>query len=144
MDKHAEMGWCVRPCRPEEAEALLELWKQAQATPSVTDTPADLRRVLAAGTAYVFVAEAGGQVAGSIIGTFDGWRGHIYRLAVHPDFRRRGIARVLVRAVEERLIAAGARRIIPLVEKDHAWATAFWQSVGYAPDPRIVRYLRNV
>jgi len=83
-------------------------------------------------------------VAGSIIGTFDGWRGHIYRLAVHPDFRRRGIARVLVRAVEERLIAAGARRLIPLVEKDHAWATAFWQSVGYAPDPRIVRYLRNV
>src|SRR5439155_19945717 len=98
MDKQAEMGWCVRPCRLEEAEGLLELWKQAQATPSATDTPADRRRVLAAGRAPVLVAEAGGQVAGSIIGTFDGWRGHIYRLAVHPDFRRRGIARVLVRA----------------------------------------------
>ena len=144
MGKQAEMGWCVRLCRLEEAEAHLELWKQAQATPSVTDTPEDLRRVLAAGTAHVLVAEAGGQVAGSIIGTFDGWRGHIYRLAVHPDFRRRGIARVLVRAVEERLIAAGARRLIPLVEKDLACAAAFWQSVGYVPDPRIVRYLRNV
>jgi ribosomal protein S18 acetylase RimI-like enzyme len=144
MGEQSEIGWCVRLCRPEEAEVLLELWRQAQATPSVTDTPEGVRRVLGAGMAHVLVADVDGHVAGSIIGTFDGWRGHIYRLAVRPDFRRRGIGRGLVRAVEERLIAAGARRIIPLVEKDHAWAAAFWQSVGYAPDPRIVRYLRNV
>jgi ribosomal protein S18 acetylase RimI-like enzyme len=75
----------------------------------------------ATGTAYVLVAELDGQIAGSIIGTFDGWRGHICRLAVHPAFRRRSIACALVRAVKERLIAAGARRIIPLVEKDRPW-----------------------
>jgi hypothetical protein len=45
-----------------------------------------LRRVVANGTANVLVAEVEGQIVGSIIGTFDGWRGNIYRLAVHPNY----------------------------------------------------------
>jgi ribosomal protein S18 acetylase RimI-like enzyme len=84
------------------------------------------------------------RVVGSIIGTFDGWRGNIYRLAVHPDFRRRGIARALVAEVEKRLRQQGAKRITALVEKNHAWATGFWQAVGYGIDQRIARHVRTL
>jgi hypothetical protein len=68
----------IRACRLEEAEAILELWRQADATPGVTDTADDLRRAIAESPAHVLLAEVGGQVVGSIIGTFDGWRGNIY------------------------------------------------------------------
>jgi ribosomal protein S18 acetylase RimI-like enzyme len=98
MDKEAS-GLSLRLCRLEEVEAVLELWRQAEATPSVTDTADDLRRVVAAGQASILVAEAEGRLVGSIIGTFDGWRGNIYRLAVHPDCRRRGVARAVSRDV---------------------------------------------
>jgi len=77
------------------------------------------------------------------IGTFDGWRGNLYRLAVHPHFRRRGIARVLVVEVEKRLLQRGAKRVTALVAKDHSWATDFWQAVGYGLDSRIVRHVRS-
>jgi len=30
--------WSIRDCRQNEAEAVLELWRQAGATPSVTDS----------------------------------------------------------------------------------------------------------
>ena len=90
------------------------------------------------------MAEAEGQIVGSIIGTFDGWRGNIYRLAVHPDHRRQGIARALVAEVEKRLAQQGAKRITALVEKDHPWATAFGEAVGYQVDERIVRRVRNL
>ena len=80
----------IRACRLEDRDGVLELWRQADATPGVTDTPDDLRRAVAESPAHVLVAEVGGHVIGSIIGTFDGWRGNIYRLAVHPDYRRRG------------------------------------------------------
>jgi ribosomal protein S18 acetylase RimI-like enzyme len=89
------------------------------------------------------VAEVGGQVVGSVIGTFDGWRGNIYRLAVHPDHRRQGIARALVAEVEKMLVEQGARRITALVEKDHPWSMNFWEAVGYRVDERIVRRVRN-
>jgi ribosomal protein S18 acetylase RimI-like enzyme len=134
----------IRACRPEEIEGVLELWRQADATPSVTDTADDLRRAVAASPAHVLVAEGGGRVLGSIIGTFDGWRGNLYRLAVHPDCRRQGIARALVAEVEKRLIQQGAKRITALVEKDHPWAMAFWEAVGYRVDERIVRRVRNL
>jgi hypothetical protein len=34
---------CIRDCRSEEVESVLELWRQAEATPSVTDNADDWR-----------------------------------------------------------------------------------------------------
>jgi len=83
-------------------------------------------------------------IVGSIIATFDGWRGNMYRLATHPDYRRRGIARALVGESEKVFDGWGVRRITALVEKDHPWAVQFWQAVGYASDEKMSRYVRNI
>ena len=144
MTETAAGSLSIRACRLEDIQSVLELWQQADATPGVTDNADDLRRAVAESPAHVLVAEAGGQIVGSIIGTFDGWRGNIYRLAVHPDYRRRGIARALVVEVEKRQVEQGAKRITALVEKDHSLAMAFWEAVGYRVDERIVRRVRNL
>jgi len=137
-------SFAIRDCRPMEVEVVLELWRQAEATPSITDNANDLRRAVADGPANVLVAEVEGRIVGSIIGTFDGWRGNIYRLAVHPLYRRRGIARALVAEVEKRLARQGAKRITALVEKNHPLATSFWPAVGYGVDSRIIRHVRSI
>jgi ribosomal protein S18 acetylase RimI-like enzyme len=133
----------IRRVRADEGATLLALWKAADATPSPTDTLEDIERALGGDRIACFVAEVGGQVVGSIIAAFDGWRGYIYRLAVHPAFRRGGIARRLVDNAHEAFAGWGAKRITALVEKDHAWAVSFWSAVGYVHDERIARFVKN-
>jgi ribosomal protein S18 acetylase RimI-like enzyme len=136
--------FAIRECRPAETEAVLALWRQAETTVSPTDTVEDLQRAITASPAIVLVAEAEGQIIGSIIGSFDGWRGNIYRLAVHPDFRRYGIARALVREVEQCLVRQGAGRITAWVEQEHPWAMRFWRAIGYEIDARMVRFMNDL
>jgi ribosomal protein S18 acetylase RimI-like enzyme len=138
------MGFVIRDCRPEEADAVLALWWQAETTVSLTDTVEDIERAIDRSPACVLVAEAENRIVGSVIAGFDGWRGSLYRLAVHPTYRRRGIARALVGEAERRLAVQGAKRITAMVEKDHSWATEFWSAVGYERDPRMTRFVRNV
>ena len=144
MTEKAAGSLSIRVCRLEDIEGVLELWRQADATPGVTDAADDLWRAVAESLAQVLVAEVGGHVIGSIIGTFDGWRGNIYRLAVHPDQRRQGVACALVAEFERRLTRQGTKRITALVEKEHPWAMNFWEAVGYRVDERIVRRVRNL
>ena len=132
----------IRECQSEEAEALLTLWQAAGTSPSITDTIADIRGTIES-TAFVLVAEADQRIVGSLIAAFDGWRGNMYRIAVHPDYRRRGIGRALVEEGERCLTTQGAKRITALVEEKYPWATAFWSSVGYEIEPGIIRFFRN-
>src|SRR5690349_18428463 len=124
-------GCSIRDGCAEDAEEILDLWRRADATPSVTDTAEAVRGAIAHPAARVVLAEADGQLIGSIIGTFDGWRGNIYRLAVDPAYRRRGVARALVEEVEHRLRQAGAKRVTALVERGHPEPVAFWEAAGY-------------
>ena len=134
----------IRRCRAAEAARVLALWRAADATPSVTDSLANVRRVVAGRATVLLVAEMEGAMIGTIIGSFDGWRGHIYRLAVHPAYRRRGIARALAEAAVVCLSRRGAVRITAIVEHEHDWAMHFWNAVGFAEDRRTVRFLRTL
>ena len=137
------MAVVIRPCRPDEGPTLLDLWHHADASPSPTDTPEQVDQVIRDPAAAVLVAVDDDLLVGSIIGGWDGWRGNLYRLAVLPSYRRRGVARALVAAAEERLAARGALRVSALVEHDHPWAVGFWDSI-YEPDPRMIRYVKKV
>ena len=132
----------IRAAEQGEAAALLELWRHADAVPSVTDDAESVERMIEAGA--VLVATHGDSIVGSIIATFDGWRAAVYRLAVHPDHQRKGIAKELIAAAEERLRALGAKRVAANVVGDRDAAVATWIAAGFERDYRTVRYTRNL
>lgn len=137
----------IRRARNDDLTGVLSLWQEAGVTPpSVTDSVEGLKRVLREPAALLLVAMVKGQIVGSVIGGWDGWRGNIYRLAVAPEYRRQGIARRLVWAMSNALFDRGARRLSALVEDEHPWAIDFWNSLrelGYVRDPKFVRYIAD-
>src|SRR5437764_7861766 len=115
----------IRRARADESTEILELWKHADATPSLTDNAEEIARAIGDPGAIFLVATEGDQIAGSIIAGWDGWRGNIYRLAVAPEYRRRRLAMSLTSAAIDALRERGARRITALVEHAHPDAVAF-------------------
>src|SRR2546422_10765996 len=101
----------LRSCRARDVKQVLELWRRAGTEPSVTDDPGSLRRRLRRDRNLFVLAWDRGRLVGSLIGGWDGWRGHMYRLAVDPGCRRGGIARRLGANGEGRPPEPGAGRV---------------------------------
>ena len=136
----------IRPCRLDETGAVLDIWKRAGSTPFLSETPEAIRRFLAEQPGMCLVAISGGNIIGTVMGGWDGWRGNIYRLAVLPEYRERGVARALVRIIEGLLFELGADKISATLEKDEPSGLPFWEAMGdsgYEPDNRFLRFTKN-
>jgi ribosomal protein S18 acetylase RimI-like enzyme len=85
--------------------------------------------------------ESDGKLVGAVIATHDGRKGWINRLAVDPDYRRRGYAGTLIEAAERVLREQGLRVIAALVESDNRASLALFRRLGYVDAGGDVHYL---
>ena len=124
---------------------MLDLWAEARSGHASTpDRPGDVERLVADSPAALLVSEQDGKIVGALIAAWDGWRGNMYRLAVHEGHRREGVGLALTRAGEEYLRQRGATRVTALVAFDDEAAGGFWESAGYPLDHEIGRRVRNL
>jgi ribosomal protein S18 acetylase RimI-like enzyme len=132
-----------RQAREGDARAILQVWLDSGLTESVTDDAANVECAIREATSFA-VAEAEGRLIGTLIAGFDGWRGNFYRLAVIPEFRRRGVARALVASAEHVFRERGVRRVSALVEREREHSIRFWTAIGYTDDVRLARFVRTL
>jgi ribosomal protein S18 acetylase RimI-like enzyme len=132
----------IREGAAEDAPIVLRLWRDADSAPSKTDDERAIRTLLSRDPGALLIAESEGEPIGTLIVGWDGWRGGLYRLAVLPGWRRRGIARLLVTEAQDRLRRMDVRRVAAMVITEHEHAAAFWRAVGYEADPRLGRFVR--
>jgi ribosomal protein S18 acetylase RimI-like enzyme len=138
------VGSLIRTATSDDIAAVLALWRRADASPSPTERADDVRGFLERDPDALLVTAVEGEIVGSLMVGWDGWRGTFYRLAVNPGQRRRGLATALVRTGEERLRALGARRFNAIVETEEADAMAFWSAAGYELQTGRGRFVKNL
>ncbi|MGW8376853.1 GNAT family N-acetyltransferase [Streptomyces sp. ODS28] len=138
----------IRTAEPADAAAVLKFWEEAAEGTSISDDPDGVRRLIARDPGALLLAEeadgdeADGDLVGTVIAGFDGWRCHLYRLAVRPDRRRRGVATALLSAAEERFTALGGRRADAMVLDDNERGRQAWAAARYAPEAQWTRWVK--
>ncbi|MER7762101.1 GNAT family N-acetyltransferase [Streptomyces sp. NPDC097619] len=132
----------IRPARPDELPAVLEFWAAAAEGTSISDDLAGVAGLVTRDPGALLLAERDDLLVGTVIAGFDGWRCHLYRLAVHPEQRRRGVATALLTAAEERFVALGGRRGDAMVLDRNDRARAAWRAAGYTPEDHWTRWVK--
>ena len=125
----------VRTFDWDDLPAVSALWRTAGLELLAEE---ELRATLEHGADLLVTEARATGVVGVVLGTFDGRRGWIHRLAVRPGHRRGGLATALVGDLERRLHERGAGRVNLLVLPENAGGLAFWQRQGYLPCPDVV------
>jgi ribosomal protein S18 acetylase RimI-like enzyme len=139
-----EVNTGVRPCRRVELVAVLALWRETRGVPGKTDDQQALERLLDRDEDALLVGVRDGRIVGSVIAAWDGWRGNMYRLTVHPSHQREGIALRLIEAGEAVLRNRGARRVTALVWEQDPRAVAVWRRAEYQHDAGTGRFVKNL
>jgi ribosomal protein S18 acetylase RimI-like enzyme len=118
--------------------AVVALWRTVFGYEAPHNAPSlAIDRKRAVGDGLFFVAEAGGTVVGTAMAGYDGHRGWLYAIAVHPEHRRAGLGGRLVRHAERALAATGCVKINLQLVATNAATADFYASLGYAVEPRI-------
>jgi len=115
-------------------ERIVALWQAAglHIKPQGRDTREAFERQLAGGTQTAIGLETeDGQLVGVTLATHDGRKGWINRLAVHPEWRRQGVAKQLIEAAEEALRQQGMDVIAALIEPDNEASFQLFMEAGY-------------
>jgi ribosomal protein S18 acetylase RimI-like enzyme len=132
----------IRTARLAEVSGLLAFWARAAEGASITDDADGVTRLLVRDPDALLVAEREGAIVGTVIAGYDGWRCHLYRLAVDPAQRRQGIAAALLAAAHERFVTLGGRRADAMVLDHNELGQHAWRAAGYHPDEQWSRWVR--
>lgn len=129
----------VREAGLDDYDRIVGVWAEAGLPfrPQGRDSRESIGLELGRGCSIFLLAEADGLPVGTVLGTHDGRKGWVNRLAVIPDHRRSGLARRLVRDVEVWLESQGIEICAALIESDNEDSRAFFARMDYLQDPEI-------
>jgi len=124
----------LRSYRPGDHEALVSLWSICELTRPWNNPHRDIDRKLARDGDNLLLLEEGGQLIASVMVGYEGHRGWVNYLAVHPDHRRQGLGRLLMDVAERRLRDLGCAKVNLQVRASNETATEFYRQIGYTVD----------
>ena len=128
----------IREFRDGDLAAVVALWEACDLTRPWNPPERDIELCRRSGHGTLFVAEAAGRIAGTIMAGHDGHRGWVYYVAVDPARRRDGLGRALMKHGEAFLAAQGVPKVMLLIRETNGAVAAFYEQLGYRTEPRLL------
>ena len=132
----------LRPATRADAAALSDFEQLVFANEPNRISPRQWRYLVARGDDSTMIAEAGNVLLGVLVLSFrTGGRGlRLHSLGVHPDARRRGVARALLDYALSFAVARGFELVRLEVRLENRAAIALYRNAGFASVARLASY----
>jgi len=127
----------IRRYQDADEASVVRLWTECGLVRSWNDPRKDIRRKLTVQPELFLVGMLDGGIVATIMAGFDGHRGWVNYLAVAETYRRRGLGRMLMQRVEDRLTNMGCPKLNLQVRSSNAAVLAFYKRLGYAQDEAV-------
>jgi ribosomal protein S18 acetylase RimI-like enzyme len=115
----------------------VRLWSVCGLVRPWNDPDRDIDRKLDRDPENLLVVEHDGEVVGSVMVGYEGHRGWVNYLAVHPDHQGRGLGRRLMERAEEVLGQLGCAKVNLQVRSSNEAAIGFYRRIGYSVDDSV-------
>ena len=136
----------IRRAELEDYDSIVSLWTRAglHYQPNGRDSRANLEREIEDPSVDALVAYSNGKMIGTVIGTNDGRKGWVNRLAIDPVHRGKGVAKALVGQVEECFKARSLKIYCCLINAGNEPSQYLFERIGYDRHPEIVYYSKKI
>ena len=124
----------IRPFDRSDTEAVVQLWRDCGLVIPANHPHRDIERKLAVQPEMFLVGRVDGQVVATVMAGYEGHRGWINYLAVHPEHRRAGLGRRMMDEAEKRLREAGCPKINLQVRRTNDEVFEFYKRIGFKVD----------
>ncbi|MBI2126032.1 MAG: GNAT family N-acetyltransferase [Thaumarchaeota archaeon] len=128
----------IRGFKIEDYQEIVSLWKKVGLAEKGENTKEDLIEQQKVAKDLFLVYEVDGKIAGTVIGGWDGWRAWIYRIAVAPEYQRKGIGSKLILEITKRLSSKGGKRFRALIMSHNDPSKSMFQKTGFKLHEKIV------
>jgi len=124
----------IRKFKLKDEEEVIDLWRACGLVVPWNNPHLDIQRKLKVQPELFLVGCLEGRLIASVMAGYEGHRGWVNYLAVHPDYQRRGIGRSMMERVEQLLLTMGCPKINLQVRKTNQGVINFYQEIGFRDD----------
>ena len=128
----------IAPIEDDDVASVVALWERCGLTRPWNDPAADIALARRGDSAAVLVGRDGCNIVASVLVGHDGHRGWVYYVSVDPDCRGKGFGRIIMTAAEQWLRERGILKLMLIVRRDNAKVQAFYETLDYAEQERIL------
>lgn len=127
------MEYPIRHLDVSDYDDIIALWSRAglKFRPRGRDSREAMSREFARAETCFLGMFDGDNMIGVIVGTSDGRKGWLNRLAIDPDYRGRGLAAHLIKAAEAFLNGFGIKVLAGLIEDWNTPSMSAFEKAGY-------------
>ncbi|MHA1472306.1 MAG: GNAT family N-acetyltransferase [Promethearchaeota archaeon] len=122
----------------EYYDEVVKLWIKTGIEVGASDTIEEVSRVFNRNPDLFLIGKEEEKIVAVVIGAFDGRRGYVHHLAVHPDYQKIGLGKTMMDALTEQFRAKNIHKVHLFIQKSNKSVLEFYNNLGWGVREDII------